>query len=123
MYTLSQWLHQHDFLLLVILLLAGSLFVLLWFRLWTRRTAVVWGGFLVLAVAVLVGLRTSAAIESEILAGPEFVNVSNKNVAANSVNTTEERFPNFFSTEDITTYLQNRDKPTLVEFYSDFGMG
>jgi phosphoglycerol transferase MdoB-like AlkP superfamily enzyme len=120
--TLSQWIHQHDFLLLVCALLLGSLFVLSWFRLWTKRTLIVWSGLAALAVVVLLGLRTPAATVSEVSGEPATANASTKTNTTNSAVATERELT-FSSMEAIEAYLQRGEKPTLVEFYSDFGIG
>lgn len=121
MNTLSQWIHQHDFLLLVCALLLSSFILLSWFRLWTRRTLIIWSGLLILGVSILLGLRTPPATASEVLGEPgvasALTTTKTKAFAASP-----ETVLSFSSTEEIEAYLHNGAKPTLVEFYSDFGI-
>lgn len=119
--TFSQWIHQHSFLLLICALLLGGLILLSWFRLWTRRSLMIWGGAAVLSVVLLLGLRTPGATVSETVSEPATNNTvsKTKNVENSAVSTELD----FTSTADIEAYLQNGEKPTLVEFYSDFGIG
>lgn len=120
--TFSQWIHQHSFLLLICALLLAGLIVISWFRLWTRRSLMVWGSAAVLAVIMLLGLRTPPATVSEVLDEPIADNAWDKTSVVNSAVPTN-RSLDFSSAEDIEAYLQEGKKPTLVEFYSDFGIG
>ena len=118
----SQWIHQHSFLLLVCALLLAGLVIISWFRLWTRRTLMIWGGAAVLAAVMLLGLRTPPATVSEVLDKPAADDALDKTSVMNSVVSTD-RLLDFSSVEDIEVYLRAGEKPTLVEFYSDFGIG
>lgn len=74
-----------------------------------------------MAVIILLGLRSPSATVSEILGEPQ---------VANALATTKTKAPaaasnrvlSFFSAAEIEAYLHNGEKPTLVEFYSDFGI-
>lgn len=82
----------------------------------------VWGSAAVLAVIMLLGLRTPPATVSEVLDEPIADNAWDKTSVVNSAVPTN-RSLDFSSAEDIEAYLQEGKKPTLVEFYSDFGIG
>jgi hypothetical protein len=118
----SQWIHQHSFLLLVCALLLAGLIIISWFRLWTRRTLMIWGSAAVLAAVLLLGLRTPPATVSEVLNEPIADDALDKTSVMNSAAPTD-RSLDFSSAEAIGAYLQEGKKPTLVEFYSDFGIG
>jgi hypothetical protein len=121
MNTLSQWIHQHDFLILVCALLFASLFLLLRFRLWTGRTLIIWSSLLILAVVMLLGLRTPPATVSEALVEPVVANALTTTNTTTSASLTDALLI-FSSIDEIEAYLQSGEKPTLVEFYSDFGI-
>jgi len=115
MNTLSQWLQQHDFLVFVSVTLAGSAILISMLRRWTRRALAVWMGLLLLAVASVIALRTpsasvSVASESE-----------PRDDLAPSAPAYEEL--SLASEEAIQNFIQSGGKPTLVEIYSDFGLG
>lgn len=122
MNTFAQWLHQHSFIVVVCFLLVGSYFLITWFRRWTRRTFVIWLGCLVFSVVVVLSLRTPAVTVSELVSDSA---VDNSIAKSNMMNTaaSANRPLDFSSIQDIERYLGSGGKPTLVEFYSDFGFG
>ncbi len=113
MNTLSQWIHQHNFLLLVCAIFLVSLVLLLWLKRWNKHTAIVWGISAVLAIALLFSLRTPNATVSQRLDKP---------VQLETTISIESTILDFETVDDIETYLANGDKPTLVEIYADLGI-
>jgi hypothetical protein len=120
MNTFSQWVHQHDLLLLcgavltVIALLLGYLRLRL--RWWLG-----WFGGVALVCVAAVALRTPAAsvydhedrpVTSDLLADVE---------EATSLPAIYSE-PDFTSVEAIEKTLAESGKPTLVEFYTDYGI-
>lgn len=120
--TFAQWLHQHSFLVVLCALLVGSFFLITWFQRWTKRTFIAWLSCLVLSVVVVLGLRTPAATVSEVVGESVAANSLAKSNMVNSAVPTDKSLE-FSSTAEIESYLANSDKPTLVEFYSDLGIG
>ena len=82
----------------------------------------IWGGAAVLAAVLLLGLRTPPATVSEVLNEPIADDALDKTSVMNSAAPTD-RSLDFSSAGAIGAYLQEGKKPTLVEFYSDFGIG
>jgi hypothetical protein len=120
MNTFSQWLHQHDFLLLIVIILGGSAIVLSWRRHWTKGRFLAWSVLVVVAVTTLWGLRTPPVSISE----PEVASAANdfnppQDIAPSPIGYTELSLD---SVEAIQATLSNSDKPTLVEIYSDYGI-
>ncbi len=118
MNTFAQWLHQHDFVILLTVIFAGSLILLSWLRLWTKKRILVWSAFLGLAVVFVLSLRTPAATVSEM----ETAVSPNSLATTNNINQPNALEIEFDSITAIEAYLQGSEKPTLVEFYSDFGI-
>jgi hypothetical protein len=121
MNTLSQWLQQHDFLLLLSLPLVGSAILISWLRRWTRRALATWMGLLLLAVASVIALRTPYVS----------VSVAPKSIASQGDtpdDLAETASPGYeelslTSVEAIRNFIESGRKPTLVEIYSDYGLG
>lgn len=119
MNTFSQWLQQHDFLLLICITLGGSAMLLSWGRGWSRGRLVVWSLLLLMAVAALLALRTPPASLSEPRGDSAAANAFDPTLAETSLTYTELTLS---STAAIHAFIQNSDKPTLLEIYSDYGL-
>ena len=120
MNTFFPWLHQHDVLLLIGLLLGGSAVLLSWLRCWIRGRLIVWSVLLLVAIVFLLGLRTPPASVSE----PEsaaIINTSNPSQAINPVSLGYMEL-SLDSLQVIQAAILSGDKPTLVEIYADFGI-
>lgn len=122
MNTFAQWIHQHDFMILLGAILLGSSILLSWFRLWTKKRVLVWGTSLGLAVVFLFSLRTPAATVSMPTETAVLSNTSTIAKVSEQTNALENGVIELNSIEEIEQYLQNGAKPTLIEFYSDFGV-
>jgi hypothetical protein len=115
MNSVSQWVHQHDALLLMILVLGVSFALLLAYR---RRSVRLWSVWVIaagLGTSAALAIRTPAASLSE-----HTVPADDTAPAPTTASTYEE--PTVKSVEDIRSLLAKGGKPTLVEIYSDFGI-
>src|SRR5206468_661659 len=65
MYTIGQWLHQHDLLLLVTFLLGTGFGLILWLRRRSVRWWAAWGVGVALSASVLLAMRTPAVSLTE----------------------------------------------------------
>ena len=108
MNSVSQWVHQHNILVILALVLGTALAVLMRYRRRSIRLWVAWSVALGLSVAVVLSLRTPNARLSEYV-GP-----------ANHEEFSESALA---SVEEIKSLLSRGGKHTLVEIYADFGVG
>jgi hypothetical protein len=120
MNTFSQWLHQHDFLLLIVIILGGSAILLSWRRHWTKGRLIAWSVLVGVAVTTLWGLRTPPISISE----PEVASAANAFNPSENIATTSAAYlePSLDSIAAIQATISNSDKPTLVEIYADYGI-
>ena len=115
MNTLSQWLHQHDILIVIGAVLFSSALLLWWQKSWPRHKWLVWGCVVLLSVVPIWLLRTPSVSIAET---PTNTNVAN--IYSTSASTVEHLVGG--SIAEIEAFLQSSDKPTLVEIYSDYGI-
>lgn len=124
MNTFSQWVHQHD-LLLLCAAVVGSTGVLVAFRWRSPRLWAAWLGLTGISLAVLLALRTPAASLSEHRGPHGVTTVGSGEVdqgAGIPVTTPEYSELNLGSVEAIKQTIAAGGKPTLVEVYADYGL-
>jgi hypothetical protein len=111
-YSFGQWLHQHDLLLLGLGIIAATgLLPLLRRR--SPRAWLLWLGVTGLTLAGLFSLRTSnASVTEHDGPAPEALEAQLLYME-----------PDLKSVEAIEQLLADGKKPTLVEVYSDYGIG
>ena len=121
MNTLSQWLHQHDILIIISVILLGSALFLSWQKRWTKRNRIIWGTGVLLGVAATFALRTPSI---SITGTSPSINIANAYAPSDLTppSATAVENPVSESIEEIEALVQEGDKPTLVEIYSDFGI-
>jgi hypothetical protein len=115
MNSVSQWLHQHDALLLMILVLGVTFTLIAYYR---RRSVLLWTVWVLavgLGTSAAFAIRTPAASLSEHTVQPDVTTPTPATGVAY-----EE--PIVKSVEDIQSLLGRGGKPTLVEIYADFGL-
>lgn len=115
MNNLSQLIHQNNIFIVVSLIALGSFVLTTWLKKWTPAKFIVWLSFLTVSAAFLFWLQSPSASISQ-----AYARNSNEESGPSSVAKTEKYFE-FLSVEEIEDYLSSTNKPTLVEFYSDFG--
>lgn len=108
---MSQWIHQNNILLSVTLFFLVTFVWMTLFKRWNRLQLLTWLGLLGVSAVALFALRTSPASVTGVI-GPA---QEDADQPAETVNL------EFHTVDEITAYLSNSDRPTLVEFYSDFG--
>ena len=116
MNSVSQWVHQHDALLLLVLVLGVSFALILSYRRRSVRLWTVW--------AVAAGLGTSAAFAIRTPAASLSEHIVPEDPTPDASPTTRSTYeePTLKSVEDIRSLLGRGGKPTLVEIYADFGV-
>ncbi len=126
MAAILQFLNAY-FLVLVPLALMTGIALLLFLRRAPRRWWIVWGGSTVWVVAILLSLRTSAASVSQFQANDAERRPTN--TADQAQDTEAELLPGTPDVSDPQTPDEVRSaiasstgKPTLVEFYTDYGI-
>jgi predicted membrane metal-binding protein len=121
MNTFSQWLHQHDILIIISVILLGSALFLSWQQKWTKRNRIIWGTGVLLGAASIFALRTPSV---SIVGTPTNINVANAYAPSDLTppSATAVANPVSESIAEIEALIQDGDKPTLVEIYSDFGI-
>jgi hypothetical protein len=114
MFTLSQWLHQHEILLVcaALILFVTVVLILRWRAIWMWF---VWFAVCGASISVLVMLRTSAASVSE-HDKPDTALVAYDGLTF----AYSEPSPN--SVEEIEKLVGQPGKPTLLEIYADWGL-
>jgi hypothetical protein len=119
-----QFLNQYSFLfLMALILIGGTLFLRR--KQASRRWWGVWGAFALANVGVVAMLPTAAAR----LSGREVAPLASQAAGSSPINDAvpEEFIANLpsypESVADIEAMLATAERPTLVEFYSDFGLG
>jgi hypothetical protein len=117
MSTFGQWLHQHEVLIVLALVLGVGLGLLVRYRSWSVRWWAAWSATAGLGVLATVALRTPPASLSE----HNSVDLAQQGVPLEAVFAHDT--PDFESVEDIRTLLASAEKPTLVEIYADYGFG
>lgn len=119
LHTISQWVHQHDLLLTLILIFGVSLGPLVRYRRRSARLWIAWGAALGLSGVALAALRTpEASLSEHVSRASDF---SPEPVAPSATLLTYE-VPAFGSVEAIHSLLSDGGKHTLVEIYADFGI-
>ena len=119
-----QFLNQYSFLFLMALILVGGTLYLRW-RQASRQWWGVWGVFALANVGVVALLPTPAAT----LSGRELAPLASQAAESSPINDAvpEEIIANLphypQSVAEIEAMLAADERPTLVEFYSDFGLG
>jgi hypothetical protein len=115
MNSVSQWAHQHDFLLILVFILGTALAVLIRYRRRSIRLWSVWSAAAGLSVLAIFALRTPAASLSEHL----IMASRDKNAPVSHLAYEE---PTLQSVEDIWSLLSGGRTHTLVEIYADYGI-
>jgi hypothetical protein len=115
MFTISQWLHQHEILLVcaAVILLVTVVLILRWRAIWMWF---VWFAVCGASVSVLVMLRTSAASVSEHKEPDTALVFSFEGLTL----AYSEPYPN--TVEEIEKLVGQPGKPTLLEIYADWGL-
>ncbi len=124
MHTFSQWVHQHNFLLLSATVVVGN-GILLAFRWRSLRLWLAWLSLAGLSLTILLALRTPAASLSEhreTTNGAPLTSVTTAPRSNVSFWTTEFAEPDLGSVEAIEKMIATGGKPTLVEVYADHGL-
>jgi hypothetical protein len=116
MFTFSQWLHQHEILLLcaALILFVTVVLILRWRSIWMW---VVWFAISGMSVGALMALRTPAASVSE-YGGPD-TEIFAYNIQDFTLAQIE---PTPKSVEEIEKLVGQVGKPTLLEVYADWGL-
>ena len=124
MNTFSQWVHQHNLLLLCATIVGGTS-VLLAFRWRSLRLWLAWLSLVGISLTTLLALRTPAASLSEHREAGDGATVSfaaTDHGANVSFWATEYREFDLGSVEAIEKIIATGGKPTLVEVYADYGL-
>jgi hypothetical protein len=119
MNTFSQWVHQHDLLLVCAAVVGGAGLVLVYCRPKLRW----WLAWLGLATACSVAglaLRTPAATLYEHPESPSTASLPTETTAM--MPPAESSEPDLSSVEAVEEAIAGAGKPTLVEVYADFGL-
>ena len=115
----SQWVHQHNVLLLCAALVGGTCLILI-FRCRSLRLWLLWSGLTVASLAALAALRTPAASISEHQA-PESATTA-RDAAQPRERVIAYSEPDLNSVDAIEEVIARAGKPTLVELYADYGV-
>lgn len=118
MISISEWVHQHSFLLLVVAVVSGTAVPLL-VRRRSRWLWSAWAGLILAAAGSLIVLRTPAATVSEHLPGESVLSTTGADVGS----LLAYRELSLESEHQIEQVLAAGPKPTLVEVYVDYGIG
>ena len=115
MFTFSQWLHQHEILLVcaALILLVTIVLILRWRSIWMW---LVWFAISGMSVGALVALRTPAATVSE-YRGPD-TEILAYDIQGSTLAHIE---PTPKTVEEIEKLVGQPGKPTLLEIYADYG--
>ena len=124
MNTFSQWVHQHNLLLLCAAVVAGT-GVLLAFRWRSLRLWLAWLSLAGISLATLLTLRTPAASLTEHRPAADvesvpFAAADHESIVSSGA--TEYSQPDLESVAAIEKMLASGGKPTLVEVYADYGL-
>ena len=108
---MAQWIHQNNIILSVVILFLASFTFITILKSWTRPRLIIWVVLLGISIAALFSLQTPSAFVTE-----------STDLELDGVESIKTVNLEFNSVDEIEAYLSSSDVPTLVEFYSDFGL-
>ena len=123
MSSIGQFINQYSLVWLYLLLLAMTAVFLHNRRTW-HRWRLFWGWGLFAIVALFFSLRTPQATLSQFQPKSSSTELASPNSLNHSISVPTQDALSFETVDEIEAAIHSNDgRPTLVEFYSDFGIG